>query len=298
MFVLRTAREVAAARLGQPAGLVTPETKLGPEAPATLAQLYARAVDELVKEQVIGHASEAASCEPGAAQLAGDDVAAVADAVTRAAVRLIVGSRLDVPATELAPELNFALDLGADSLTRVDLVLLLEEALAVSVPDDSMFLVQTVGDAELFSVLFDRTREGVVIALGEPARDLTFDTPLARYGEAAPGVAIDAAARALGEGVALPDCDCQTLKDAVRLAFLAAKIRQALARATGAEPAGITGETVPERDLGLDAARTREILGELAASMDLGAGAVEGGHARPLVDTLRALVEATAEAPR
>jgi acyl carrier protein len=298
VFVLRTAREVAAARLGQPAGLVTPETKLGPEAPAALARLYAVAADEMVKEQVIGHSSEAACCEPRAEQLAGDDVASVADAVTRAAVRLIVGSRLDVAASELEPGLNFALDLGADSLTRVDLVLLLEEALSVSVPDDSMFLVQTVGDAELFAVLFDRTREGVVIALGEQARDLTFDTPLHRYGEAAPRLALDAASRTLGEGIKLPDCTCQTLKDAVRLAFLAAKIRQALAKATGAEPAGITDETVPERDLGLDAARTRAILAELASSMDLGVGAVEGGHARPLIDTLRLLVQATSEASR
>ena len=295
MFVLRTARDIAAARLGKPASLILPETSLGGDAPAVLAQLFARATGEMVREQVIGHSGEAAECEPRVEQLAGDDVASVSDAVTRAAVRLIVSSRLDVPTAELEPGLNFAIDLGADSLTRVDLVLLLEEALEVSVPDDSMFLVQTVGDAELFAVLFDRTREGVVMALGEAARDLTFDTPLARYGEAAPRVALDAAARALVPEIALPDCGCQTLKDAVRLAFLAEKLRRALALAAGVEPGSISGAAVPERDLGLDEARTRAVLAELAASMDLGAARVEGGHARPLIDTVRALAQATAD---
>lgn len=295
MFVLRTAREVAAEAKGVDVTSITPEFELGPIRNQVVAELASRVASALVEQQVIDEPSDAAARMPLEDAIEGQELAAVAEAMTNAAVRVLISSRLDVPYDELETGLSFALDLGADSLTRVDLVLLLEETLEVSVPDDSMFLVQSVGDAELFAVLFDRTREEVVIALGEPARDLTFDTPLVAFGEEASSVALEAAARALGPGFTLPDCPCHTLKDVVRLAFLAEKLRRSLARAAGVEPRDLLTSTVPEQDLGIDAATTRSLIAELTASMDLGAASIEDGHSKSFGETLRTIAELSAE---
>lgn len=295
MFVLRTAREVAAEAKGVDVTSITPESDLGPVVEQVVGRLASRVASALVQQQVIDDPTEATARMPSAEDLESRDVATVAEAVTHAAVRILISSRLDVPYDEIEAVLSFALDLGADSLTRVDLVLLLEETLEVSVPDDSMFLVQSVGDAELFAVLFDRTREEVVIALGEPARDLTFDTPLVAFGEEASSVALKAAARALGPDLTLPDCPCHTLKDVVRLAFLSEKLRRSMAAAASIEPREILTSTVPERDLGLDAATTRNLITALTASMDLGAAPIDDGHGKPFGEILRTLAELSAE---
>ena len=295
MFVMHTAREVAAALVGEAVDTITPSTDLGDRAPEALERLAASVADTLVREQVLDGRAEAMRVMPKAVDLPSTEVASVAEVTTRAAVRLLISTRLDVPYEELRPELHFALDLGADSLTRVDLVLLLEETLDVSVPDDSMFLVQSVGDAELFATLFDRTREEVVLSLGEAARDLTFDTPLSRFGDSAARVALDAATKASSLGFSLPDCPCHTLKDAVRLAFLTEKLRIAVATAAGVDPGEVTAESVPERDFGLDSASTRSLIHELTSAMDLGLNPVGDGHSRPLIETVKALAELSAD---
>lgn len=300
MFVLHTAREVVAETIGRGVAEVLPTTALeSATAAEALATLFARVAEAFADDQVIDSIDDAGAVAPSIEGLEGLAVADLAAAVTCAAVRLIISTRLDVVPEELQGELNFALDLGADSLTRVDLVLLLEEALEVSVPDDSMFLVQTVGDAELFAVLFDRTREELVIALGEGAQDLAFDTPLSHHGDGTLALARAAAADAVGGALTLPECDCSTLKEAVRLAFLAAKLRRILALAAEVELDRVTDQTIPVRDLGLDASRTRQLLDQLTRSMELGPAPTVAWHDQPFIETVRALAEIPVDgAPR
>jgi len=184
-----------------------------------LDQLFSEVLEILSRERSLnpqGH-FDGSTPVPTLAQLglelhtAEPDVATVAALATRAAVRLLLGYRLDVPAEELGSDLHLTYDLGADSLTRVDLVLLLEEALEVSVPDDSMSLVQSIGDAELFSVLFDRTREEIILTLGEAASELALDTPLEQFGDHDGRVAVAAAARAVGSELPSSKCCFSTL---------------------------------------------------------------------------------------
>jgi acyl carrier protein len=203
----------------------------------------------------------------------------------------MIASRLDVPVAGLTAELSFAVDLGADSLTRVDLVLLLEETLEVSVPDDSMFLVQSVGDAERYAVLFDRAREELVAELGEGARASSFDAPLADFGSDAEAAARRAAGRATFGGIELPAVSCRTLKDAVRLAFLAERLRAAFATA-----AGLAADAVPAgarpADLGLAAGEAARVVASVAAAMDLGALSVAHADGLTVADLVRALATA------
>jgi acyl carrier protein len=302
VLVLRTAREVAAEALGTTLDQVRPETSIKGVTTEVLEKLYERVMGTLSQEQSLEHFEISTADPQRLGQMSrelGDlllpTVAAATTLVTHAAVRLLLASRLDEAADKLEPDLHFAHDLGADSLTRVDLVLLLEEALEVSVPDDSMSLVQTVGDAELFSVLFDRTREEIIIALGEEADDLALDTPLADFGDLDGRVAIAAAARAVNTDLPFCHRQCHTLKDAVRLAYLTEKIRAVLARASGCSVAEIGIGAVPERDLGLSADRTRQLLAELARSLDIDPSAVDDSPGQPLTATVCALADASTE---
>jgi acyl carrier protein len=307
VLVLRTARGVVAERRGIGLDLVRPETRLdaGAEAREVLDELHEKVIDLIAREEALdprgARRGDRTPPTPEQLGLSIEDrvsVASIAELATRAAVRLLLAHRLDVPADQMRPELHFTNDLGADSLTRVDLVLLLEEALEVSVPDDSLSLVQSVGDAELFAVLFDRTREEIVLALGESAETLANDTPLVSVGDRDGQAAIAAAARAVGTDLPSCRCTCETLKDAVRLAYLAVKVRGVLARSCGVDPATIDGDTVPETDLGLDPDRTRQVLADLAETLEIDPKAATRSHRLTVAATVRAFADASIEASR
>jgi acyl carrier protein len=62
-------------------------------------------------------------------------------------VRGIVAEQLSVDAAEVKPESHFQNDLGADSLDTVELVMALEEAFDIEIPDEDAEGILTVGDA-------------------------------------------------------------------------------------------------------------------------------------------------------
>ena len=62
-------------------------------------------------------------------------------------VRSIVVEQLSVDAGEVKQESNFQNDLGADSLDTVELVMALEEAFDIEIPDEAAEGIATVGDA-------------------------------------------------------------------------------------------------------------------------------------------------------
>ena len=62
----------------------------------------------------------------------------------------IVSQQLSVEAGEVKPDSNFQNDLGADSLDTVDLVMALEEAFDIEIPDEAAEGIATVGDAVKF----------------------------------------------------------------------------------------------------------------------------------------------------
>ena len=62
----------------------------------------------------------------------------------------IVSEQLSVESGEVKPESNFQNDLGADSLDTVELVMALEEAFDIEIPDDAAEGIATVGDAVKF----------------------------------------------------------------------------------------------------------------------------------------------------
>ena len=62
-------------------------------------------------------------------------------------VRSIVSEQLSVDTGEVKTESNFQNDLGADSLDTVELVMALEEAFDIEIPDEAAEGIATVGDA-------------------------------------------------------------------------------------------------------------------------------------------------------
>lgn len=54
---------------------------------------------------------------------------------------------LGVEADQVTPEASFANDLDADSLDLVELVMALEEAFGIEVPEDELEGIETVGQA-------------------------------------------------------------------------------------------------------------------------------------------------------
>ena len=62
-------------------------------------------------------------------------------------VRTIVAEQLSVEPGEVKPESNFQNDLGADSLDTVELVMALEEAFDIEIPDEAAESITKVGDA-------------------------------------------------------------------------------------------------------------------------------------------------------
>ncbi len=72
-------------------------------------------------------------------------------------IREIIVDQLGVPAGQVVPEASFIDDLGADSLDIVELVMALEEAFDLEIPDDHAEKIQTIQDA--ISYVDERTRK-------------------------------------------------------------------------------------------------------------------------------------------
>jgi len=62
-------------------------------------------------------------------------------------VRKILAENLSVAETQVTPEARFQEDLDADSLDLVEAVLALEEEFGVTIPEEEMEGVKTVGQA-------------------------------------------------------------------------------------------------------------------------------------------------------
>ena len=59
----------------------------------------------------------------------------------------IIVEQLGVSAEEIIPEASFIDDLGADSLDIVELVMAMEEAFDLEIPDEDAERIQPIGDA-------------------------------------------------------------------------------------------------------------------------------------------------------
>ena len=59
----------------------------------------------------------------------------------------IVSKQLGVGKEKITKDSSFVNDLGADSLDQVELVMEIEDAFDLSIPDDAAEKIQTVGDA-------------------------------------------------------------------------------------------------------------------------------------------------------
>lgn len=64
---------------------------------------------------------------------------------TQTEVIKIVADKLGAVAADVTPETRFVDDLGADSLDYVELVMELEEAFNVAIPDEAVEEIQTIG---------------------------------------------------------------------------------------------------------------------------------------------------------
>lgn len=62
-------------------------------------------------------------------------------------VKQIISEQLGVDEGEVTPSASFVDDLGADSLDQVELVMALEEAFDVEIPDEDAEKLRTVQDA-------------------------------------------------------------------------------------------------------------------------------------------------------
>jgi len=62
-------------------------------------------------------------------------------------VKQIIGEQLGVDEGEVTLSASFVDDLGADSLDRVELVMALEEAFDLEIPDEAAEKIRTVQDA-------------------------------------------------------------------------------------------------------------------------------------------------------
>lgn len=65
-------------------------------------------------------------------------------------IREIVVEHLGVDADQVKPDAHFINDLGADSLGTVELIMSLEEAFNLDIPDEQAEQIRTVGDALIY----------------------------------------------------------------------------------------------------------------------------------------------------
>lgn len=61
-------------------------------------------------------------------------------------IKEIVARELMVEESELTPETDILNDLGADSLTVVDLAMALEDEFEIELPDEELENIRTIGD--------------------------------------------------------------------------------------------------------------------------------------------------------
>lgn len=61
-------------------------------------------------------------------------------------IRQILCEQLDIEEDEVTMDSNIAMDLGADSLDVVDLVMTIEDEFEIEVPDEEVENIKTVGD--------------------------------------------------------------------------------------------------------------------------------------------------------
>ncbi len=62
-------------------------------------------------------------------------------------IRDIIIEQLNIDAEEITPEVSFIDGLGADSLDLVELMLAMEEEFDMSIPEEDIDKIATVGDA-------------------------------------------------------------------------------------------------------------------------------------------------------
>ena len=62
-------------------------------------------------------------------------------------VKEIIVEQLGVKPEQVTPEASFTDDLGADSLDIVELIMALEEAFSIEMPDEDAEKIKTVGDS-------------------------------------------------------------------------------------------------------------------------------------------------------
>ena len=62
-------------------------------------------------------------------------------------IKEIIADVLQISPDDVTPEKEFEKDLGADSLDRVEIIMNLEDALGIQVPDEAAEGITTVGDA-------------------------------------------------------------------------------------------------------------------------------------------------------
>ncbi|MBI2602668.1 MAG: acyl carrier protein [Deltaproteobacteria bacterium] len=65
-------------------------------------------------------------------------------------IKSIIVSQLGVEESAVAPKAKFIEDLGADSLDIVELVMAMEEAFGIDIPDEEAENIRTVSDAVSF----------------------------------------------------------------------------------------------------------------------------------------------------
>lgn len=62
-------------------------------------------------------------------------------------VKQIIVDQLSVAEEDVVPEASFVDDLGADSLDQVEMIMAMEEAFNISIPDEDAEKIRTVQDA-------------------------------------------------------------------------------------------------------------------------------------------------------